>query len=112
MESELLKQLTIESEVSNETIKRLKGKIEQLKALKNNEAITSLKEENRKLKEQVEELKKELLSLDGPIAAVQTPTPAPASTPAPAPVEQPKQQVKSNNEAKKTKEEKKPKSIF
>ena len=119
MESELLKKLKIESDASNETIKRLQIKIEKLKSLNDeDETIRNLKEENKKLKEQVEELKKELISLDGPVAASFAPVkleqpPPPAAAAAAAveskPVAEPKQQGKGNNKEAK---EKKPKGKF
>jgi predicted nucleic acid-binding Zn-ribbon protein len=112
MESELLKQLQIESDASNETINRLRTKIEKLKSLKSDpksddEIIKDLQEENRKLKEQVEELKKELISLDEPVASlsqvnVEEPE---AKAVESKPVQEPKQ---GNKEAK----EKKPKGKF
>ena len=117
MESELLKKLKIESDASNETIKRLQIKIEKLKSLNDeDETIRNLKEENKKLKEQVEELKKELISLDGPVAASfapvkleQPPPPAAAAAVESKPVAEPKQQGKGNNKEAK---EKKPKGKF
>lgn len=125
MESELLKKLKLESDVSSESIKRLKSKIEKLKELQkqtgapksDDEIIKGLQEENSKLKEQIEVLKKELISLDGPVttaAPIVKQEAVVAESTAAKPVEQPKQQqqAKGNKEAKKPNEEKKAKSML
>lgn len=67
MESALLEQLKEKSSQANETIARLKSKIEQLKVSGNKESeeelVKRLQTENQQFKEQVEVLKKQLIEL-------------------------------------------------
>jgi hypothetical protein len=106
MESELLKKLTSDSNVANEVIKRLKSKIDLLKTLQgDDEVIKNLQDENRKLKEQVEVLKQELISLDGPQPALAALS-QPVEQPKPQKLEQQQPQPKPQQQAK---EPKKPK---